>query len=410
MHTEQRKWNKYILCICLCIAAGLLLGSRHMTTQASNLTNEVIKQKEAEIRQAQEQRKTLQNGLTDVKKLKEELQASKNNLANYITELDGKLTVIEAKIAELKQLIEDKEAEIEETAVELEEAIQIQEEQYEAMKTRIRFMYESGETMYLELFVSAESFGDMLNKASYIESLSAYDRNMLERYIANTEYITLCKEGLEEEKSLLDDAKKAVEEEEAALNSLISEKENQIKAVSSDINNKEAAIREYEAEIAAQNEAIKALEKAVEEEKKRLAQENNRRYDGGVFSWPAPSYTRISDPYGMRIHPTLGVEQFHNGVDLAAPGGSPILAAYSGTVVAADYSSTMGNYIMIDHGDGIYTIYMHASQLYVSKGADVSKGQKIAAVGSTGRSTGNHLHFSVRVNGSYVNPMSYISS
>lgn len=407
MYKKRRIWVNYCLCILLFIAAGQLFRGQQIDTQATGLTNEVIQQKEAEIKQAQDLKQSLQSGLTDVKKIKEQLEASKNDLAKYIVQLDGQLTTIETKISELRQLIEDKEKEIEQAAIELENAIEVQEGQYEAMKKRIRFMYETDDTFYIELLLSVESFSDMLNKAGYIESLSAYDRKMLEQYIADSEYIALCKEGLEEEKELLDEAKKTVEEEQAALNSLISEKERQIVSVSSDIQSKEAAIKEYEAEIAAQNSMIQALEKAVAEEKKRLAQENARKYDGGIFKWPAPSYTRISDPYGMRMHPTLGVEQFHNGVDMAAPGGSSILAAYDGTVVAADYSSTMGNYIMLDHGDGVYTIYMHASALYVSKGAEVDKGQKIAAVGSTGRSTGNHLHFSVRVNGSYVNPMSY---
>ncbi len=128
-----------------------------------------------------------------------------------------------------------------------------------------------------------------------------------------------------------------------------------------------------------------------------------------MFTFPCPKMKRISDEYGYRIHPTLGIEKFHNGVDMAAPSGSPILAAYNGKVVAADYSSTMGNYIMINHGDGLYTIYMHASALYVSKGQEVSKGQTIAAVGSTGRSTGPHLHFGVRRDGNYVNPWQYLS-
>jgi murein DD-endopeptidase MepM/ murein hydrolase activator NlpD len=128
-----------------------------------------------------------------------------------------------------------------------------------------------------------------------------------------------------------------------------------------------------------------------------------------MFCFPAPSYTRISDDYGERVHPVLGVTMFHNGVDMAAPSGSPILAAYDGEVVAAAYSGSMGNYVMIDHGDGLYTIYMHASALYVSKGQTVTKGQNIAAVGSTGRSTGPHLHFGVRLNGSYVSPWGYIS-
>ena len=128
-----------------------------------------------------------------------------------------------------------------------------------------------------------------------------------------------------------------------------------------------------------------------------------------MFKWPAPSYTRISDDYGNRIHPILGVQQFHNGVDMAAPGGSPILAAYDGKVVASAYNASMGNYIMINHGDGLYTIYMHASALYVSTGDTVTRGQKIAAVGTTGRSTGNHLHFSVRKDGAYVSPWNYLS-
>ena len=269
-------------------------------------------------------------------------------------------------------------------------------------------MYEKGDTLYLELFFGSDSFGDMLNKADYIEMLSAYDRKMLDEYVAQAEYVALCKEGLEEEKGVLEEAKKSVEAEEASLNELIAAKEQEINAVSYDIKNKEAAIAEYEADIAAQNETIAALEKAVAEEKAKLAAEQGRKYDGGIFAWPAPSYTRISDDYGYRIHPILNVQQFHNGVDMAAPGGSPILAAYDGTVVSAAYSSTMGNYIMIDHGDNLYTIYMHASALYVTKGQDVVKGQKIAAVGSTGRSTGNHLHFSVRLNGSYVSPWNYL--
>ena len=149
--------------------------------------------------------------------------------------------------------------------------------------------------------------------------------------------------------------------------------------------------------------AVKAAEAAA------TTSGNGITYGGGAFAWPAPSYTRISDDYGWRLHPTLNVQQFHNGVDMAAPSGSAILAAANGQVVAASYSSTMGNYIMINHGSGLYTIYMHASSLSVSNGATVSKGQQIGCVGSTGRSTGPHLHFSVRLNGSYVSPWTYLN-
>lgn len=406
----MKRWKRFL---CVALGFALIFGTALRypdTVFASELTNDSIKQKEAEISKAKEEKKALQSGLTNVKELKKQLEASKADLASYVAELDGNLSDIQKKIDELKALIETKEQEITEKEAELETALAIQQAQYEAMKSRIKFMYEKGDSLAMEVFFDSESFGEMLNKADYIEMLSGYDRKKLDEYVEYADYVALCKESLEEEKEVLDEAKAAQEEEEASLNELIATKEQEIYQVSSDIQNKEAAIKEYEADIAAQNETISALEKAVAEERARLAAEQGRKYDGGVFTWPAPSYTRISDDYGNRMHPILGIQKFHNGIDMAAPGGTPILAAYDGKVVAADYSSSMGNYVMIDHGDSLYTIYMHASALYVSKGQEVSKGAKIAAVGTTGRSTGNHLHFSVRLNGSYVNPWSYLRS
>lgn len=405
-HKKIRKGLSLLLIICC-----LVVGMNPFLSQADEISElrESIQKKQDAISQAETLKKQLQSGMTDVKKVISDLESSKKNLANYITQLDETLEAAQAKIEEYKQLITQKEADIEKTEEELTLAIQTEERQYAAMKSRIRSIYLTGDTMYLEMMMSANSFGDMLNKADYIEKLSAYDQKMLELYKETRAYVEACKKELEAEHEVLEEAKAEVEAEETALEKLIAEKEAQIHAYESDISNREQLVKEYEAEIAAQNAEIKALEDAVAAEKAALANKTQRTYDGGIFAWPAPSYTRVSDDYGNRIHPILKVQQFHNGVDLAAPGGSPILAAYDGTVVAADYSSTMGNYVMIDHGDNLYTIYMHASALYVSKGAEVSKGQKIAAVGSTGRSTGNHLHFSVRLNGSYVSPWNYIS-
>ena len=404
---HMKKWIALFLCGVLVFG---FFTKPALSAYASELTNSVIQEKEQEIDKAKQEKTQLQNSLTDVKKLKEELEKSKEDLAEYVQELDANLSEIQEKINELNEMITEKETEIKEKTAELEEAQKVQQEQYEAMKTRIKFMYERGDTIYMELLFNATSFGDMLNKADYIQMLSEYDRQLLDEYVEQANYVALCKESLEEEKEVLDEAKADVEQEEASLNELIDAKESEMYQVSSDIQSKEQAIQEYEADIAEQNETIKALEAVVAEERKKLAEEQGRKYDGGVFAWPAPSYTRISDDYGNRIHPILGTQQFHNGIDMAAPGGSAILAAYDGTVVAAAYSSSMGNYVMIDHGDSLYTIYMHASALYVSKGQEVSRGDKIAAVGSTGRSTGNHLHFSVRLNGSYVNPWNYLRS
>lgn len=369
-----------------------------------------IKEKQEQIKKAEDDKKKIKNTISDINSMVNELEKQKNDLTAYVSELDGKVTVVEANIEKLEQDIEQKEEDIRQTEEELDRAQQVQLDQYNAMKARIKFMYERGDSYYLEMLLKAQSFGDMVNKADYIEQLSAYDKKKLTEYVEYCEYVDQCRQALEAEKDTLNTAKAQVEEEKANLETLIGEKEKEITAKEQDINNKEKAIKEYEAYLAEQTAIIKTLEAAVAEQKRKLMEESGEiiTYDGGMFKFPAPSYTRISDDYGWRVHPTLGVKQFHNGVDLASPGGSPILAAYDGEVVAAAYSATMGNYIMINHGNDLYTIYMHASKLYVSQGAKVTKGQKIAAVGSTGRSTGNHLHFSVRLNGDYVSPWKYL--
>lgn len=408
MNIDIQKKIKKITSVIICLALILSCGTPCLTVQA--VTSESIREKEREIEKAKEQVSGLKSSLTDVEKLKKELEQSKNDLTAYVRQLDGQLADIQDKISQYNTMITDKEREIEETMRDLDEAQARQERQYAAMKKRIQFMYERSDSFYLETLFGSNSIAGIVNRADYIEALSRYDREKLDEYVETRKYVELCKEELETEKQLLDEAKLAVEQEEENVNTLIGEKEAQIVSVSGDIANKEAAIKEYEDMIAQENAEIAALEKAVAEEKARLEAENAqaRIYNGGLFAWPCPGYKRISDEYGNRMHPILGVEQFHNGLDMAASSGTPILAAYDGDVVAADYSGSMGNYIMINHGSGLYTIYMHCSALYVSKGQTVYKGQNIAAVGSTGRSTGPHLHFSVRLNGNYVSPWNYL--
>lgn len=342
--------------------------------------------------------------------IKKELETKRANLKEYVAQLDSSLMEIEQNIIELNQQIAAKEEEIKQNEAELEEALEREENQKESMIARIRFVYETGTPQFVDLLLKASNFGDFLNKADYVEKVVAYDRKLWQDYKEIREYVELCRDELELEKQILDQAKYNVELEQQNLEDLIDQKSRDIVSYETDINNKANAIKEYEAEIKAQEEEIAALEAAIAEEKKRIIASNGKvlTYDGGMFKFPLASYTRISDEYGMRIHPTLGVEQFHNGVDFASPKGTAIYAAYDGVVVAATYSGTMGNYVMIDHGDGLYTIYMHASALYVEKDDIVVRGETIAAVGSTGRSTGNHLHFSVRLNGEYTSPWNYL--
>lgn len=414
MSNKKRLWTRLLCGFC---AAALLAGRQPLPALADK-TDEIeeieenIKEKQEEIDAANKKKKELQSSLTEVQNIKKSLESARSDLQAYVTELDQNLADVEAKIAELKELIAEKEEEILETTEDLEDAQEKEEVQYQAMKDRIKFLYEKGDSYYLELLLTSNGFSDFINKKDYIEKLSEYDTNLFEEYVANRELIEVCKAELEAEEELLQEAKAKVDEEQANLEELISTKESEINRYTGDINDKEKAIAEYEADIAMENETIKALEAALAEERKRLLEETGTEkitYDGGMFKWPAPSYTRVSSDYGWRIHPTLGVEKFHNGIDLAAPGGSPILAAYDGEVIASGYNSSMGNYIMINHGGGLITIYMHASALYVSKGTMVARGEKIAAVGTTGRSTGNHLHFGVRLNGDYVSPWNYLS-
>lgn len=408
----MRQWRQRI---CILISTALLFTCLQIqfvnATSSSELTNDSIKEKENQISDAQKQKETLKSGMTDVKQILKSLESSKTNLKEYVEKLDSNLNSIQEKLDKLNILIDEKTKEITEIKAELVKAEAKEKEQYETMKKRIKFMYERGDRVYIEMILSSKSFGELLNKNEYVKKLSEYDSKMLQEYKETKEAIDNYKKELEEEQETLEEAKEDAKAEEASMETLIVAKEQEIGLYEADISNKAQLVKEYEAEIAAQTASITALEKAVAEEKERLKAANEviQKYDGGMFTWPAPSFTRISDEYGYRMHPILGVKQFHNGVDMAAPSGTSILAAYDGMVVQAAYSNTMGNYVMIDHGDGLYTIYMHASALSVSKGANVTKGQKIGAVGSTGRSTGPHLHFSVRLNGSYVSPWNYLS-
>lgn len=406
----MKKYKKVVgLIVVIALAAGIPAQASYATNYSS-ITSDSIKEKQKQIQDSQNIKKQIQNQISDAKALKKELEQYKKDTAAYVEKVDGQLTEVLDHIDELNNLIVAKENDITVATQELNEAIETEEKQYQAMKDRIKFMYEQGETFYLDIMFNTKTFGDFITKAEYINKLEEYDRKKLEEYQATREWTELCKATLEAEKASLDEAKAAAEAEEDTLSLLLKEKETELANYSTKIQNTENAISNYEAEYAAEVATIEALEAKILEEKKAIAATMNRIvYDGGQFVWPAPQYVKITEEFGWRTHPITGRAEFHSGLDMGAPGGSPILAAYDGVVVASAYNWSMGNYIMIDHGDGLYTVYMHASKLYVSSGDVVVAGETIAAVGTTGSSTGNHLHFSVRLNGQYVNPWPYLT-
>ena len=364
----------------------------------------------------------LASGMASVQQVIGSLQSKKNDVVSYVATLDAAmeqiqddLAAINESISENRIQIDDAQKEIERATDELEEAERVRLDQYENIKSQIHFMYTARKATFADILFSSGNMGDLLNRTRYISEIMEYDQKKLEEYADAVKAADEAKAALEEDKRILEEKEAELEKKqeeakakEADMSDLISAKEAEIGQYNAEIGNKEAQVKEYKAMIAQQDAEIAAIEAAIRQQQAALAEADRRVYGGGQFAWPAPSYTRISDDYGMRIHPTLNVKMLHNGVDMAAPSGSPILAAADGTVIAASYSATMGNYIMIDHGSDLITIYMHASALSVSAGQEVSKGSRIGTVGSTGRSTGPHLHFGVRKGGAYVNPWGYL--
>jgi len=409
-NNKRKKKGRVAKSLCsFILAISLTVGSQSAVFGA--LTNDFIEESEKSKKEAEQNQKNVQGKLSQVKQMLKEVENIKSELDQAMVEADAQLEDLNDSIEILNSDIAKLEEEITQTQAELEEAKRTKEEQYEMMKKRVKRMYEKGNKSYLELLFTAGSFSEFLNTAEFVNKISKYDKEMLESYMETIKEIEGVEAKLLQEETELKSKQADLNAQMDEVEKEMDEKQDAINMYTADINNKEAAIKEYEAYIAEQKAVVEALEAAIVAEKKRLIEENKEaiKYDGGEFAWPAPSYTKISDDYGNRIHPILGTQQFHNGIDMAAPGGSPILAAYDGEVIAADYSASMGNYVMINHGDGIITIYMHASALLCSKGQTVVRGEQIAKVGSTGRSTGNHLHFSVRKDGSYVSPWSYIS-
>lgn len=409
---------------------------------------------------------SFQNQINDATDKKQELEDKKEALANKLKKLEGEkkdiLTYIESldtelsdltdEISQLNNEIDEVNADLEETKAQLEEAKKTEENQYETMKKRIQYMYENGETSMLEVLLSSQNIADLLNQVEYVSGITDYDNNLLDRYKETKQKVEEMKSQLEqtlEEKNLLNDE---LTINQGALEEMITNKQTELAKYEANISETRTLSSEYDAQIAEQEDMIEDLleqerKRIEEEERKRKEEEERKRKEEEErkkqealqnqnsssnsssgsssssssssssntnvsttgFLWPVPSSGRITCGFGYRESPTAGASTYHKGIDIGASSGSNIVAAKAGTVVTASYNVAAGNYIMISHGDGVYTVYMHCSKLLVSVGDTVSRGEVIALVGSTGFSTGPHLHFGVSINGSYVDPQKYVS-
>lgn len=391
-------------------ALGLMLVlAAGIPIQASSASTEKVTEDAAStksLQEAQDEKAQLEKALKEAQSTIEDLKDSKGDIESKVTELNQQLIDISARITDLENQLTAKSEDIQETKDELAGAKEREAQQYADMKVRIQFMYENGQTSYLEALLSSRNISEFLNSADYIAQIQSYDRQKLTEYQDTVESIVNLEAQLEQEYTDLEALKSTVESNKATVAAMMRQKESELADISGDIEDAQSDADYYAAEIQAQEELIAAIKRA--EAEKAAAGVEEHPYAGGAFRWPCPSSTRVTSDYGTRVSPMSGASSNHKGIDIGASAGADIIAAADGTVTAASYSSAAGNYVMIDHGGGLYTVYMHASSLLVSPGQTVSAGDVIAKVGSTGISTGSHLHFGVSLNGSYVSPWSYL--
>ena len=368
--------------------------------------NEEMKQLEIGRQQTLEMIEGLKSSINSVQEDIDDLTIEKNGIQSYIKSLDSQINILTNEILDFERKIEEKIASIEETKISLEQAKIDCEQQYEAMKLRIRYMYENGKSNILEMFIASRSMADMLKQATFMEAVYTYDRNMLDEYIAIKDEIAMKETVLEAELNDLElmQAELAVQKDE--MDNIINLKKGELTVKASEINDALVDQKEYKEQLEHQEKLLNEIEDQI------AKAANPDQYTGTItgFIWPCPDYTRITDYFGPRPQPVPGASTNHKGVDLAAPYGSVILASASGTVTTSTHSNSAGNYIVIAHGNEMSTVYMHCSSLLVSVGDNVEQGEVIAKVGSTGFSSGNHLHFGVIKNGTYVDPFGYISN
>ena len=387
----------------------------------------------------------------------EEMVEHKNNIDQQIGLLYTEIENINTQIRSYSELIAANQEELDAAEAKLAEL-------NEKNKERIQAMEEEGEISYWSVLFKAKSFTDLIDRLNMMAEIHEADQRRMSELSEAATAVAEARTALAAEKTALEDSRVELKESQAELDVKRAEADELLAELNQDKRALDAMEADYEAEEAALSaqiaaaeveytKALKAEEEArrkAEEERKRKEEEERKRKEeeekkkqeeankkpgnggsnnsgsgnsgsgnsgstggGSGFvsgeSWRRPcSWIKLTSPYGYRIHPTLGTRKFHNGVDLANNQGTPIYAARSGKVTVATYGGTYGYYVTINHGDGYSSLYAHMTHYTVSKGQTVKKGDVIGYMGSTGRSTGPHLHFSIFYNGSSVNPMNYI--
>lgn len=344
---------------------------------------------QSQLDDIQDQIDDMEQELSAGKKQASALQAEIRALEKKIYSAEVELNGLQRNINSTKSMISKAMAEL----ATLEEEIAAQNE---GLNARLRTMYKNGEVGILTVLMGSSDMSDFMTNLDMVQRIYDSDATLLEKLQGQYEQVIDQKMELQ----TLRDTLLAQQAEESAQQEALQSSKGQVQTKKSAIDKDNAAL---EKQIDALNAEANALTAKI------LGLQGTGSYIGGTMAWPSQASTRISSPFGYRIHPILRIKKMHTGIDIAASSGTNILAANSGTVITAGWNNSYGYMVMIDHGGGIVTLYAHSSKLLVSKGAVVGRGQAIAKVGSTGMSTGPHLHFEVRVNGVYKNPLDYVS-
>lgn len=405
--------------VCVLIASAMVIGLAQ-PLKATSIDEEKKKQQDME------------NNLDDIQNTLDKLETMKNDMNEYIEAMDSKIVEVSIKIADLNNQATVKQAEIDEINVKLAAQEEDIQSQYESMKLRIRFMYENGQTQYMEMMLGSGSLGDFLNKAEYISELTTYDRNMLDKMRETKKQIEETKATLQTEQDNLQTLLDEANVEQESMEKLVEAKRVQLAATEDQIKETENEAYDLQLDIESQKQIIMDLEeeerkqKEKEEEERRKKAELNRQNNktnnnedktsdnnssSGSYVWPVPSSHRITSDYGWREG-----GEYHKGIDIGAPVGTPIVAVASGKVLSASQSSSAGIWVIIGHGNKLISAYMHMREYTVSAGDKVEAGQVIGYVGMTGQTDGPHLHFAMAIRGeekfwypeTYLNPHNYL--
>ena len=346
----------------------------------------------------------------DLKELEENIEANENKLESQkklveilfkeIRVIDGKIEQISGEILYCETKLEEVQDLLDESQKQYDEAVKTKEEKQKIVDERVAVMYKYGDTHYWDIIFSANNFADLISKIEMVSYIVKYDKSLVAELKATENLIAVKKKEIEKLKAEVEEMLSELEDKKGQLISQQNEKDAQI-----------AKIRENEVYFEA---LIEKDKEAADELREQMYEDsgNTNFNPSSDYLWPTPGYYGITDPYGYRVHPISGAWRLHTGTDIGVPYGKRIVAPANAVVVRSDYHWSFGENIILDcgtdeNGNNIKMRFAHASVRLVSKGDFVSKGKTIALVGSTGSSTGAHLHFEIWVNDKSVDPMLY---